>query len=162
HIAAVVSQSNMTLYANGALQGVETNAGLARLRGDPVNRLGVVGFEGDMDDVRLWKIARTAEEIRADQFTQLSGNEPGLMAWWNSDDDTAHDATTNHYDGKLAGGARIVPGAPNMPTSFVSTGAVQTEHTTAAGVLELTGTNSYVELPPNLIRGCRELTVEGW
>ncbi|HSU54797.1 MAG TPA: LamG-like jellyroll fold domain-containing protein, partial [Candidatus Dormibacteraeota bacterium] len=159
HIAAVVSQSSMSLYANGVLQGVETNAGLARLKGDRVNRLGVVGFEGDMDDVRLWSITRTAEEIRADQFTKLSGKEPGLLASWNFDDSTARDAMTNHYDGKLMGNARIVPGSPGRQTPTLAAHS-QAATTASQQVLQVNGGS--LDLPKNLVTDLDGFTFEGW
>jgi len=39
-------------------------------------------FEGSIAEIRIWKKARTAEEIRCDMRKQLKGNEPGLLACW--------------------------------------------------------------------------------
>ena len=38
----------------------------------------------------------------------LTGQEPGLVGYWNSDDQTAKDGNINHNDGTLIGGAQLV------------------------------------------------------
>ena len=66
---------------------------------------GWYGFVGEIDDVRVWGDVRTAAEIGQDTITELSGNEPGLVADDPLDDGegtTAHDLTSNHNDGTLA------------------------------------------------------------
>src|SRR5207249_3649323 len=41
--------------------------------------LGDEDFQGQMDEVRVWNHGRTAEQIRANLFTTLTGKESGLM-----------------------------------------------------------------------------------
>jgi hypothetical protein len=60
------------------------------------------------DDVRIWSIARTQEEIQATMNTTLKGNEPGLVGYWNFDDGTANDLSPNGNHGSLKGDAKIV------------------------------------------------------
>ncbi|MFP4474496.1 MAG: PKD domain-containing protein [Desulfatibacillaceae bacterium] len=43
-------------------------------------------FIGQMDDLRLWNAARTAQEISDNMNTALVGNESGLSAYWDFDD----------------------------------------------------------------------------
>lgn len=62
---------------------------------------------GDMDDVRLWKKALTAEEISADMNSEVCvGDNPDLVAYYKFDDGegtVVKDETGNH-DGVLASG----------------------------------------------------------
>ena len=36
-------------------------------------------FQGTIDEVQLWNVARTAAEIQADRAHTLTGDEPGLV-----------------------------------------------------------------------------------
>jgi len=39
--------------------------------------------------VRVWSYARSEEEIRRDLYRELRGDEPGLVAYYNFDEDGA-------------------------------------------------------------------------
>jgi len=43
-------------------------------------------FEGAIDEVRIWNVARTREEIQVSMHQRLEGNEPGLVGYWNFDE----------------------------------------------------------------------------
>ena len=67
-------------------------------------------FVGLIDEVRIWSVARTATEIRADMNTQLIGNEPGLVAYWKFDeatDEIVQDASPNKNNGRLIGNPKL-------------------------------------------------------
>lgn len=55
-------------------------------------------FDGTMDDVRVWNVARTAAQIDADFKTELAGNEPGLAAYWTFNGGSLEDSTANNND----------------------------------------------------------------
>ena len=65
-------------------------------------------FDGMIDEVRLWNIVRTEAEIQATMNASLQGNELGLAGYWNFDDGTANDLSTNRNHGDLHGNAAIV------------------------------------------------------
>ncbi len=68
-------------------------------------------FVGQIDEVRVWSIARTEADIRSDMVTQLNGDEPGLVAYWNFDEETdgiISDVSPNQNDGKLVGNSKLV------------------------------------------------------
>ena len=65
-------------------------------------------FAGQIDEVRIWNIARTQEGIQGTMNTTLSGDEPGLVGYWNFDDDTANDRSKHGNHGTLHGDAQIV------------------------------------------------------
>ncbi|MDR0567366.1 MAG: T9SS type A sorting domain-containing protein, partial [Prevotellaceae bacterium] len=39
-------------------------------------------FTGELDEIRIWKSARTADAIRQDIYNRLNGNEAGLQAYY--------------------------------------------------------------------------------
>jgi len=81
-------------------------------------------WNGDLDDVRIWNIAKTQTEIQALMNVSLSGNETGLVAYWKLDEapgtSTAADATPNGNDGTLQGNADFFDSTGNplqLPSS---------------------------------------------
>src|SRR6185503_17979112 len=82
HVAASYDGAVYRVYLNGALVHTEKLAGTPH--GAPVQWIGRVNsfFNGQMSDVRLWKTARSEEEIRTNMFTRLTGYEPGLASAW--------------------------------------------------------------------------------
>ena len=69
-------------------------------------------FVGLIDEVRIWNVARTGTEIRANMNNQLTGDELGLVAYWKFDETTngiVRDASGNKNDGSLIGNAKLEP-----------------------------------------------------
>jgi signal transduction histidine kinase/CheY-like chemotaxis protein/ligand-binding sensor domain-containing protein/protocatechuate 3,4-dioxygenase beta subunit len=131
HVAAVSGQAGMKLYANGRLVGSHSYAGsFAALKNGELNRIGKTvtpndldpPLQGQVDEFRVWKVARTEEQIREHQWRKLTGKEPGLAALWNFDAATngvVPDLGSGAHHGKLVGGAQIVrasrPAASEVP-----------------------------------------------
>lgn len=68
-------------------------------------------FEGDVDEVRVWSTARTGAEIRQAMFAELTGDEPGLVAWYPGDElggTVLPNAVAGGADGTLQGGTAWV------------------------------------------------------
>ncbi len=106
HVAATYDRNNMRLYVDGQL--VLTQAETRRIRnsgspfqiGESIN--GGRFFSGHIDDVRIWNVARTQAQIRADMCTIMTGSETGLVAYYLMDDGVPSlitlDSTANSYD----------------------------------------------------------------
>ncbi|MBP9210719.1 MAG: hypothetical protein KBF37_10410 [Saprospiraceae bacterium] len=43
------------------------------------------GFVGEVDELRMWSVGKTGEEIRSGRFAHFSGTEPGLEAYFDFD-----------------------------------------------------------------------------
>jgi len=59
---------------------------------------------GSLDEVRIWNDVRTEQEIRENMNKALTGNESGLVAYYNFDNTsgtTLQDLSGNAYDGTL-------------------------------------------------------------
>lgn len=71
-------------------------------------------FNGVLDEVRIWNRALVEPEIKKYMYKQLTGKEPGLVAYYRCDNDNAdnsvlQDYTGNGNDGTIYG-ASYVPG----------------------------------------------------
>ena len=119
HVAVVTGPGGVRMYLNGLLVATNSFAGSLSSLGADNYFLGIENFRtnrtaalnGQLDEVRVWSVMRTEEEIRTNVFRRLSGREPGLAGLWNFDDpeQPGRDASTNGYHGRLVGGARSVP-----------------------------------------------------
>ena len=60
---------------------------------------------GVIDDIRIWAVARTEQQIRDNMYKELIGNEPGLIGYWKLNEGegiTAYDSAGNN-DGIISG-----------------------------------------------------------
>ena len=68
-------------------------------------------FEGEIDEVRIWNVARTEAEIREGMNTKLKSDEPGLVGYWAFDEETEgyiSDISPNGNAGRLVGNTTLV------------------------------------------------------
>ena len=64
----------------------------------------VCAFDGLIDEVRIWNVARTEEDMRQGMHRPLRGDEPGLAGYWNFNEGAGqvlHDLTSHQNDGVL-------------------------------------------------------------
>ncbi|MCU0612344.1 MAG: hypothetical protein MUE60_11220, partial [Candidatus Eisenbacteria bacterium] len=111
HVAATydAQSSTVTIYINGIAQPLEQtrpplgaivdNAAYDLFIGNAAN-LGVT-FDGAIDEIRVWNIARTAEEIRSCLGACLPGPADGLVGYWpmnegNGAEILDHSGQANH------------------------------------------------------------------
>lgn len=100
HLAATNDGTTMSFYINGILQGDATLAyapapyDFIPLRfgsiADDVNYF----FNGAMDEVRVWNVARTAEEIQNNMNSPFTEAQAGLVGYWQTNEingTVAHD-----------------------------------------------------------------------
>ena len=107
----------------------------------------ILVFLGEMDEVRVWNVARTAEEIGDTMNRKLEGNESGLVGLWNFDDGTARDSSPQGHDGTLVGNAQSVEDWNPAQASLATTERLapsQTSPSAGGKVLELDGSSNRV------------------
>jgi hypothetical protein len=56
--------------------------------GTTVEFAGPTGWQGKIDEFRVWNVFRTEAEIKASMKVMLKGNEPGLIAYYKFDEGT--------------------------------------------------------------------------
>src|SRR5207237_5508548 len=99
HITATLSDNIATIYINGVEAGTSTFP-------VPVNvtrnycyigksNWGDPNADAVFDELRIWNMALTPTEIRSSMNTELTGNEPGLVAYYNFDQGVAGGINTS-------------------------------------------------------------------
>ena len=94
HIAAVREGGRWTIYTNGLVAVTATGRSTCPLYTGGSLGIGFMGvaeksaFNGHIRDVRVWRRARTQEEIARYRFNTLDGRHPDLIGYWPLDTDT--------------------------------------------------------------------------
>ena len=141
HVAAVSGPGGMKLYADGVLVGTHASSNSFATIGNGRNYLGLPNTHdfslpnfpkftdapchGEMDEVRVWRVARSEAQIRETMRSKLTGQEAGLVGLWSFDDplNPGRDASPGAHHGKLVGSAKVVqtrrPGGSAAEVSIV-------------------------------------------
>ena len=121
HFVSVTRDENndvINFYVDGILKDTFTNTidpatinqpafiGIAPYGGGvfPNNNGATKYFDGVIDDVRIWNIARSATEIQTDMHNELTGSEQYLVAYYQMYErigQIVHDLSTNGTNGYL-------------------------------------------------------------
>ncbi len=115
HAAATLEGSarQLKLYLDGKLVASSTVSGISQGNELPMS-IGASGpmsgdyFKGKIDDVRVWNLVRTADQIAASFKTEMACPPAGLVANWRFNEGEgplAHDNTEPPEDAQLRGGA---------------------------------------------------------
>lgn len=80
--------STLRLYHNGVIAETENIAAIAPSQNNQF--IMGQGYEGNLDEVRIWKIARTEENILDNLFGRLKGEKQDLIAYYTFDRDRAN------------------------------------------------------------------------
>ncbi|WP_179349342.1 LamG-like jellyroll fold domain-containing protein [Winogradskyella pacifica] len=88
HVAVSYDSPSQTLklYKDGSLVATNTNV-LPSINGNEVN-IGSYNdanylFNGSIDEVRIWNVVRTVEELNESKNVELQNDETGLIAYYN-------------------------------------------------------------------------------
>lgn len=89
HIAVTYDGFQRRHYINGELAATFAETGTLPDSADPMRIGSDVSWQftpaGNIDEVRLWNVARTTEQIRASLNVAISTAQPGLVAVWPLD-----------------------------------------------------------------------------
>lgn len=109
HYAFVKSGATLYLYVDGVLDVTTADYTSGTTSNNSPLFLGRRGggddrqfFKGELDEVRIWNVARTQAEIAANKNCPLSGNESGLMAYYSFDNPSATAGGSNAGQTTLA------------------------------------------------------------
>ena len=98
HVAVVLDSNNdASFYLDGEFVQKIMGSSPARI----ISNYALIGsynnviqyWNGQIDDVRIWNVARTQTQIQANMYTPLQGNESGLVALYDFEDGTGTTAT---------------------------------------------------------------------
>lgn len=127
HIAATYDGAQMKLYVDGNLDTMVLAGGiLANVAGGNL----VVGnstqinnaFDGQIDELRLWKVARTQPDIQAGMGIEI-GLDPNLVAYWRFNGDGTDLVAGNNLAPN--GDIVFIPGKLNQAVDISNPGAQQ-------------------------------------
>jgi len=110
HIVGTYDGTTMSLYVNGILEAtsplqsgaisyLDTRFRIGKYEDDNENYY----YNGEIDEVRIWSIAKTQAQIRDEMCKLLTGSEAGLTHYWrfNNGSGTTLTATTGAVTGTL-------------------------------------------------------------
>ena len=122
HIAGTYDGAVMRLYVDGVLENSRAATAAVTTGSDPVYvgyrpTYPANGWNGRLDEVRVWNVARTPAQLAAAANAPLVGTEPGLLAYFNFDQGTPATASTGANAG-LTTVHDLVAGAAGTLTGF--------------------------------------------
>lgn len=111
HIAFTFDGSNLKLYVNGVLHTTKVQT----IKPQAANMLMTIGtafgnssygWQGNLDEVRVWNTARTQAEIQ-ENMNRILDRHPNLVGYWRFDHDGYWDASGNGNHGTPVNGPVI-------------------------------------------------------
>ncbi|UCF19057.1 MAG: hypothetical protein JSU87_14165 [Gemmatimonadota bacterium] len=120
HVAAVFDDGQARLYIDGREVAAGGGMAMPQVTAQPLALARALSsepkyYKGRIDDVRIWNVARTAEQIRDNSNVRLKGDEAGLVAYWPMNEGmggSAQDATRKGHALVLTNSPTWVPGKP--------------------------------------------------
>ncbi|MCB2218880.1 MAG: T9SS type A sorting domain-containing protein [Bacteroidetes bacterium] len=112
HVAATYDGEFMRIYINGKLDCEKVALGKLVISDDPmlIGRSSLKNrhhFNGNIDEVRIWNVMRTADEIWDKFASKLKGTESGLVGSWSMSEGCEYmscDLSPEGNDAYLVGG----------------------------------------------------------
>ncbi len=119
HIAASYDGTTLRAFINGSERGAKdmtnpltTSQTTVKIGWSPYTN---AYFDGILDEIRLWNVARTPQEIAATMSLRLRGDEPWLVGYWRFDDaegTIARDSSTRGHDATVEYAEWVASGVP--------------------------------------------------
>jgi hypothetical protein len=114
HVAGTYNGSQFVLYLDGNLVAATARSGSIGTNNEDLlignNPVLNRPFKGDIDEVRVWRVARTQQQIIDDMDRELSGTEAGLVAYYRLNEGSGQyvfDETDYGNDGVLGSTAGV-------------------------------------------------------
>lgn len=138
HVAAVWNGTNIRLYVNGSLISSFTDTpapygGAASQLWIGRDQLFEVGFNGLIDEVRIWNTPHTQAQIQSTMFQELPGAASNLVGYWRFNEgsgQTVADSSGTGNDGTLG----LTPNDPTWVPSSTAPLGVLTYQNGVAGM----------------------------
>ena len=152
HIAAVKEDSDIFLYMDGEVVGSESGASsfsnnLDILFGKLKPNTSERHYQGELDEIRVWDIARSANEIRKNMYIPVISNTNGLISSWQFNDGSGFTLTDLKNNNN---GALIDMSENDWIDSTIPIGnGASITLTESSGIVDFTGTNVIMDFSLN-------------
>lgn len=162
HLAATCEKGEMKLY----LDGVEVSKGGSKDANYSPPRLQTIigkGFDGQLDEIMMWKVARSVDEIKSDMNKGLTGNKPpSELLWYLKLNDGPGSKSAKEY--KNAG----LPKYTNLINVDVNTDWVKSSREISlntavpkeSSALDFNQANSFLDVPGTIDLANKSFTIE--
>lgn len=115
HLAMTFTKGDsLRTYINGKQVGATAVANNAITSNTDPLIIGIASWDvssfqsfGNMDEVRIWDVARTTAEIQASMFMEMDGSEAGLVAYYNFNQTTGSNLPDVTGNGNTGTGTNI-------------------------------------------------------
>ncbi len=162
HVAITYDGTTMRFYVDGVLDlAVPTATNLNTT--DQNLRIGTIAlpssgenYQGSIDEVRIWNVARTQEELRENRHLTLKGSEIGLVSYYqfNTDDPIGTASGVKDGVGTNDGTTVNMTGASYVPSEVaVAGGAFDRILIPGPGVYNLPNTDITIQFDANTPNG---------
>ena len=164
HVAGVYDNGTATIYVDGVADGTAT---LGTSIGTGTTRYGFIAtgsetssfngtqtisrFQGDIDEVRIWNVARTGAEISASMSACLNGDVEGLFAYYSAED-AAGTTLTDVFSGQDGTLFNMAPASDWIESDYIFTCEACESPRTAVTVT--IGAGSSLDLGPDQSLTC--------
>lgn len=146
HVAMVIEPTQVTFYLNGVPTVYVNNhipapfdaATVIANHGTGGSRF----FTGEIDEVRIWNVSRTSEQINAFKDVEITGNEPGLVGYWNFSDGPGDNVVPDVAGNGFIGTMTNMDNATDYVAATHGITAAGTADTTTPSVVSITSGES--------------------
>jgi hypothetical protein len=126
HIAVVFDGGGQYHYVNGVIAAEFEIAGPLDHSAAPIRIGSDVSYEyspaGAIDEVRLWNVARSGEQLKEGSLEPITSPQTGLVAVWSLDGNGEDEL--GHHDGQPHGNAPFVTTPNPPPGEWLTTSAL--------------------------------------
>jgi len=121
---------------------------------------------GKLAEIRVWKVALSSTEIAVNSKTLLSGNEPGLVAYYPLNEDTGTVVRNQASDSNNGSGVGTSWQVCALPIGSLRAPTIQFSDRLFVQIddpiMQFDGVNDYIELPLTGSALQSDFTVEAW
>jgi len=139
HIALVRSGTTASLYLNGILKGSQTGYTISTggTNFKIGNQFGALSeyYNGSIDEIRVWNVARTAAQIKAGMDKPVSVSATGLVAYYKLNEGSGTTAANSTATTGLNGTLVNSPAWVSSPVSYSANSLLQPANMISAAVL---------------------------
>ena len=168
HVAASYDGTDIRFYVNGSLDTTHTVAAQG-YTGSWIfgsTRMLAEGFDGEIDELRIWNDERTITELEDNLHRPLLGNESNLIGYYKFDQMTGTnlpDVSANRENGTLLSFALSGNTSNWVSSTAPIVAQAQMHHIKGPGsCLTFDGSDDYVQVSSFLNPSSSNWTMEGW